>query len=264
MKGSMILLPLANSEMLGAMVIYSRHTKHFDDDKINLFVELSEDTAYGIHTLRLREDLLRTSSQRDDMLRQLRESLEGTVHSIAMMVEARDPYTAGHQTRVSNLAVEIAKELDLDSNTIEGIHVASQVHDIGKIQIPSEILTKPTKLTNLEYEMIKTHPTTGYEILKNINFPWPIADIVHQHHERLDGTGYPNGMSSKDILLEAKIVCVADVVEAMASHRPYRASLGIEFALTELERERGTKYDTDVVDCCLKLFREKNYVLSTQ
>lgn len=261
MKGSIIILPLSNTEMLGAMVIYSRDTEHFDTDKINLFVELSEDTAYGIHTLRLRENFLKTSIQRDEMLLQIKESLDGTVQSIAKMVEARDPYTAGHQQRVADLAVGIAKELGLDSDTIEGLYIAAQIHDLGKIQIPSEILTKPTILTELEFEMIKTHAATGYEILKNIHFPWQVADIVHQHHEKLDGSGYPNALKGDEILLEAKILCVADIVEAIASHRPYRASLGIEFALKEIEKGRGTFYDSKVVDCCLNLFREKNYVL---
>lgn len=261
MRGSMLLLPLSNIEMIGAMVIYSRHISYFDESKVNLFTELSEDTAYGIHTLRLREEIIKTSKQRDESLKKLRDSLDGTVESIAMMVEARDPYTAGHQIRVADIAAAIAKELGLDQDTIEGIKIASTVHDIGKIQLPSEILTKPTRLTELEYEMIKTHSQTGYEILKNIHFPWPVAQIVHQHHEKIDGSGYPNGLKDDEILLEAKILCVADVVEAMASHRPYRASLGIEFALGELEKNKGTSYDAEVVDCCLKLFREKNYKL---
>lgn len=264
MQGSMIVLPLSSGETLGAMVIYSQNRGHFDRSKINLFIELSDDTAYGIHTLRLREEFLATSTQRDEMLIKLKDSLEGTVQSIAKIVEARDPYTAGHQHRVADLAVAIARELGLDSDTIEGIYIAAQVHDVGKIQIPSEILTKPTKLTDLEYKMIQTHSQTGYEILKKVHFPWPVADIVHQHHEKLDGSGYPNALKGDDILLQAQIVGVADVVEAMASHRPYRASLGVEFALSDIEQGKGTLYKAEIVDCCLKLFREKGYTLINQ
>jgi len=261
MEGSMIFLPLYSEEMIGSMVIYSKDIDTFDEDKTSLFVELSEDTAYGIHTLRLREDFLKTSQQRDESLLNLKSTFNETVQSIAMMVEARDPYTAGHQTRVSDLAVTIAKELELDVDMIEGIKIASQIHDIGKIKIPSEVLSKPGKISDLEFEMIKTHSTTGYEILKNINFPWPVATIVHQHHEKLDKSGYPNALGGDEILLEAKILCVADVVEAIASHRPYRASLGLKYALEEIEKDRGLKYDEKVVDACLKIFREDNYEL---
>lgn len=261
MKGSILLLPLSNSESLGAMVIYSKRPQTFSSDQVELFIELSEDTAYGIHTLRLREKFVQTSQHRDETLKKLKESLDGTVKAVASMVEARDPYTAGHQTRASALAVAIAQELGLDKEQIEGIKVAGQVHDIGKIQIPSELLTKPTKLTDIEYQLIQTHPQTGYEIVKNIHFPWKIADIILQHHEAIDGSGYPNGLKEDDILLEAKIISVSDVVEAIASHRPYRAALGVDYALNYIEENKGVLYDTEVVDACLKLFREKNYIL---
>lgn len=151
--------------------------------------------------------------------------------------------------------------MGLDEKRIEGIRLGGLVHDIGKIKIPAEILSKPTKLTELEYEMIKTHPQTGYEILKEIKFPWPIAQMIQQHHEHIDGSGYPNGTKGEELLLESKILTVADVVEAMASHRPYRAALGIDFALEEIERYKGVFYDTDVVDACIKLFKEDGYIL---
>lgn len=261
MQGSMLLLPIIDEELTGAIFIYSRNKNNFTDETTALFTELANDTAYGIHTLRMRSKLIETSKERDDIFVQIKESLGGTVEAIAKMVEVRDPYTAGHQSRVSHLAVAIAKELGLKDDQIEGIRVAANIHDIGKIQIPAEILSKPTKLTDLEYEMIKTHSGTGYEILKNIHFPWPIAQIVYQHHERIDGNGYPNGLKGDEILLEAKIIAVSDVVEAIASHRPYRAALGIEIALQEIEKGKGEAFDSKVADACLSLFREKNYEL---
>lgn len=259
MKGSMLLLPLHNHEMLGAVAIYSQKRNFFSDEKTDLFVELSNDTAYGIHTLRLRQKYLQTSQERDEILVRLKDSLSGTVESIGKMVEARDPYTSGHQKRVAELAVKIAKEMNLEGKMIEGIKFAALIHDIGKIQLPSEILTKPTKLTELEYEMIKTHPSTGYEILKNIHFPWPIAEIVYQHHEKIDGSGYPRGLKGEEILLEARIITVADVMEAISSHRPYRASLGVEFALEVVEKGKGSEFDAKVVEACLNLFKDKNF-----
>lgn len=259
MKGSMLFLPLHNHETLGAMSIYSQKRNFFNDEKTDLFIELSNDTAYGIHTLRLRQKFLQTSQERDGIFVKLKDSLSGTVESIGKMVEARDPYTSGHQKRVAELAVKIAEEMNLEDKTIEGIKLAALIHDIGKIQLPSEILTKPTKLTELEYEMIKTHPSTGYEILKNIHFPWPIAEIVYQHHEKIDGSGYPRGLKGEEILLEARIITVADVMEAISSHRPYRASLGVEFALEVLENSKGREFDAQVVEACLNLFKDKNF-----
>ena len=176
-----------------------------------------------------------------------------------MGVSIRDPYTAGHQRRVTKLACAIAKEIGLTKEQIEGLRVAAIIHDIGKINIASEILSKPGRLTKLEFEMIKTHPQTGYEILKEIEFPWPVAQIVLQHHERMNGSGYPQGLSGKDILIEARILGVADVVEAMASYRPYRPALGIDKALEEILNNKGVLYDPDVVDACLKVFTEKGF-----
>ena len=189
----------------------------------------------------------------------LRAALAATVGATAMMVETRDPYTAGHQRRVADLGRAIAEEMQLTDEQIEGVHMAGMVHDLGKISVPSEILSKPTRLTDLECRLIKTHPQAGYEILKDIEFPWPIARIVLEHHERMDGSGYPHGLKGDQALLESRILSVADVVEAMASHRPYRAGLGIEAALAEIEANRGILYDLFVVDACLKLFREKGY-----
>jgi PAS domain S-box-containing protein len=191
----------------------------------------------------------------------LRKALGATVQSISTIVEMKDPYTAGHQQRVSDLARSIATEMGLSADQQDFIRTASAIHDIGKISIPAEILSKPTKLTDLEFNLIKTHSQSGHDILKDIEFPWPVADVVLQHHERMDGSGYPQGLKGNDILLEARIMAVADVVEAIASHRPYRPSLGIDFALDDITRNKGILYDADVVDACLKLFREKGYTL---
>ena len=191
----------------------------------------------------------------------LRKSLGATVQAIAMAVETRDPYTAGHQRRVADLARSIATEMGLASDQIEGIRLASTLHDLGKISIPAEILSKPTKLTNIEFDLIKTHPQSGYDILRDIEFPWPIARIVLEHHERIDGSGYPNGLTGDHLLIESRILAVADVVEAIASHRPYRPAHGISIALDEMIKNRGVLYDSDVTDACLRLFKEKNYAL---
>jgi putative nucleotidyltransferase with HDIG domain len=181
---------------------------------------------------------------------------------MAVTVETRDPYTAGHQRRVADLARAIASEMNLKSEQIDGVRMASMIHDIGKISLPSEILTKPTELTKLEYNLIKTHPESGYNILKDIEFPWPIAQIVLEHHERIDGSGYPNGLTGEQILLESRIIATADVVEAISSNRPYRPARGLDAALDEISKNKGILYEPDTVDACLRLFREKNYKLA--
>jgi PAS domain S-box-containing protein len=204
--------------------------------------------------------------QMDEKLQQtldsLRKAVGTTIQVLVSASEARDPYTAGHQSRVADLARAIATEMELPQDKIEGIRMAGSIHDIGKLSIPAEILVKPTKLTNLEFSLIKEHPQNGYEMLKDVESPWPLAQIVYQHHERMNGSGYPRNLKGDEILLEARIMAVADVVEAMASHRPYRAALGIEIALEEIEKNKGILYDDVVVDACLRLFREKSYQLT--
>ncbi len=195
--------------------------------------------------------------EREETLEKLRQALESTVHAMAVAVESRDPYTAGHQRRVADLAYAMAVEMGLDPDQINGLRMASLIHDLGKISIPTEILTKPTKLTAIEFEIVKTHAQAGYEILKDIAFPWPIARIVLEHHEKMNGSGYPQHLKGKDLLTESKILTVADVVEAMASHRPYRPSLKLQEALDEITRNRGILYDADAVAACLTLFEEK-------
>ncbi|MGB2982485.1 MAG: HD-GYP domain-containing protein [Candidatus Bipolaricaulia bacterium] len=192
----------------------------------------------------------------------LRQSLDGTIEAIGLTTEMRDPYTAGHQRRVTALAVAIAEELNLDRQIVEGIRAAGLMHDIGKMAVPAEILSKPSLVTDVEMSLIREHPQVAYDILKRATFPWPLDDIVLQHHERSDGSGYPKGLRADAIRLEARILAVADTVEAMASHRPYRASLGIDAALAEIEANRGTRYDADVVDACLSAFRDRGFEFS--
>ncbi len=201
----------------------------------------------------------RDISTRREADQRIRKALGATVQAIAVTVETRDPYTAGHQRRVADLARGIATEMNLPLDIIDGINMAASIHDIGKISVPAEILSKPTKLTAIEFMLIKTHAQCGCDILKDIDFPWPIARIVLEHHERLNGSGYPDGLKGDRILLESRILAVADVVEAMASNRPYRASLGIAAALIEISRNRGILYDPEVSDACLRLFQERDY-----
>jgi len=250
-----IALPLhGDGKTFGGLSIYLSNANALDEEEIPLLEELARDLSYGIVTLRTRK----AHEQHETILRQ---SLEQSIEAIAHTVEARDPYTAGHQRRVAELASAIAREMGLPEDQINGIHLAGMIHDLGKIHIPVEILSKPGKLSELEYTLIKQHPQDGYDILKDVNFPWPIADIVLQHHERLDGSGYPQGLKGDAILIEARIMTVADVVEAMSSHRPYRPGLGIEAALNEISSKRGIYYDPQVVDVCLSLFRDKEYVI---
>jgi PAS domain S-box-containing protein len=194
-------------------------------------------------------------------LESLQKATSTTIQVMVSTIEVRDPYTSGHQIRSAGLAVAIAGEMGLPQEKIDGIHLAGSIHDIGKLSIPAEILSKPTKLTKLEFSLIQEHAQQGFEILKNVQSPWPLAEIVRQHHERMDGSGYPRNLKGDDILIEARILAVADTVEAMASHRPYRAGLGIDKALEEIEKQRGILYDEAVADACLRLFREKGYQL---
>ena len=191
----------------------------------------------------------------------LKNAVGATIQVMVSAVEMKDPYTAGHQLRTADLACAIATEMGLAQEKIDGIHMAASIHDIGKLSIPAEILSKPTKLTNIEFSLIKEHVRSGYEMLKDVQSPWLLAQIVYQHHERMDGSGYPRNLKGDEIIMEARIMAVADVVEAMASHRPYRPALGIDATLEEIEKNRGILYDASVADACLRLFREKGYNL---
>jgi HD-GYP domain-containing protein (c-di-GMP phosphodiesterase class II) len=193
--------------------------------------------------------------------RQLTEALSAMVAPMVAAMEMRDPYTAGHESRVADIAVAIGKEMCWSEERLHGLRVAAQVHDIGKISIPAEILTKPTRLTAGEWALIREHPETGYTILKDIPFAWPIAEIVREHHERLDGSGYPRGLKADEILPEAKILAVADMVEAMASHRPYRPAIKLNIVLQQLQKDAGSLLDAEAVRVCAALFRQKRLIL---
>jgi response regulator RpfG family c-di-GMP phosphodiesterase len=220
------------------------------------------------NALRRRQLEIANRSFQDDLKRMiversasLQKAFDGIVRATALTVEWRDPYTAGHQRRVADLACAIAEEYGLSQDQIDGVGIAGFIHDLGKISVPAEILSKPSKLTKNEFNLIKEHPQVGYDILKEIEFPWPIAEIVLQHHERLDGTGYPQGLSANATHIESRIIAVADVVEAMASHRPYRPGKGVQSALNEIVDHKGDKYDADIVDACLHVFNQKRFTL---
>ena len=200
----------------------------------------------------------RTANLRKTM-KDLKKALDAIVHVLALTVEVRDPYTAGHQRRVANLARAIAAEMGLLEEVAESIYMGGVIHDLGKISVPAELLSKPSRLSENEFNLIKDHPQVGYNILKDIEFPWDIARMVLQHHEKMDGSGYPQGLSGEDILLEARILTVADIVEAMASHRPYRPALGIDKALEEISINKGKFYDTEAANACLRIFKDKEF-----
>jgi PAS domain S-box-containing protein/putative nucleotidyltransferase with HDIG domain len=201
----------------------------------------------------------RTAEELRQTSLRLQRAIEGAINAVALTTEIRDPYTAGHQHRVAKLACSIGRELGLSENQIEGVRVAGTLHDIGKIYVPAEILSRPGRLRQNEINLVKDHAQVGYDLLSTIEFPWPVAQIVLQHHERMNGSGYPLGLSGDEILIEAKIMSVADVVEAMASHRPYRPALSIEEALLEISQQRGVLYSPEAVDACIKVFTQRGF-----
>jgi PAS domain S-box-containing protein len=205
----------------------------------------------------------RSEKQLKETLESLRKAVGTTIQVMVSAVETRDPYTSGHQIRSADLSRAIATEMGLPQEKIDGIRMAGSIHDIGKLSIPAEILSKPTKLSDIEFSLIKEHARQGYEILKNVESPWPLAETVYQHHERMDGSGYPRNLKGDEILMEARILAVSDVVESMATHRPYRPALGLNAALAEIENNKGTLYDAEAADACLRLFREKGFQLTT-
>lgn len=191
--------------------------------------------------------------------KKLQKIIEGTANIITKVVETRDPYSTGHQQRVSKLARAIGREMKLSQDKIEGTKIASLVHDIGKVNLPTEIISKPSKLVEVEFNLIKNYPKVGYDILRKVDFPWPIAEIVLQHQEKIDGSGYPGGLKGDEICIEAKILGVANVVEAMSSYKSYRPALSIDEALAEISNNKNTLFDPEVVDTCIKLFKEKDF-----
>ncbi|MGB9764798.1 MAG: HD domain-containing phosphohydrolase [Candidatus Saccharicenans sp.] len=259
-KGISPLEAHSKSPELQEMILFSKHGQEIPVELI--ITPLPEAKGQeGGKVIVFRDVTARKKAEKEiqESWTRLHRTLEGTIQAISTTIEMRDPYTAGHQRRVAKLAEAIARELQLSASQVEGIKFAAEIHDIGKIYVPAEILSKPTKLTDLEYTIIKTHPQAGYEILKNIEFPWPIAQIVLQHHERMNGSGYPNGLKGDKILLEARILAVADVVEAMSSHRPYRPSFGLDKALDEINSNQGVLYDPEVVKACLKIISNNKF-----
>lgn len=244
--------------------VFDYVTKPFDQSRILVSVASAlRRRDLEIDNRAYRENLEKKVKERTASLQEStekwRRALEGSIRAMAFALEMRDPYTAGHQLRVADLACAIANEMGLSEKQTNGIRMAAMIHDIGKICIPAQILSKPGKLNEIEFSLVKAHPGIGYDILKNIEFPWPIAQMVLQHHERIDGSGYPSGLAGSEILLEARTLAVADVVEAMASHRPYRPALGLDKALEEISKNRGVLYDPEVADACLKVFRKKGF-----
>ena len=252
-------------------VIQGFETQHYRKDGSIIWVSINaravrDTTGKVLHYEGTIEDITDRKHGEEEMkaaAEKLRKNLVGTIHALSVTVETRDPYTAGHQKKVSNLARTIAQEMGLPNDTVDIIRMAGVIHDLGKIAVPAEILSKPTKLTDIEFSLIKVHPQSGYDILKDVDLPYPIAEMVYQHHERLDGSGYPRGLKDGQILLEACILAVADVVEAMASYRPYRPARGIDAALEEIEKNKGIFYDAKAVDACVRLFREKGFTFET-
>jgi len=243
-----LLLPLKTEERLAGILLIGNKLcgEPYSSDDRKLLQTVSNEVALSIENARQYDNVQREHEE-------LQKTMDGIIHAMSLTIETRDPYTAGHQKRVADLACAIAREMGLSEWQVEGIRIIGLLHDVGKLVVPAEILSKPGKINQYEFSIIKTHPEVGYEILKGIDFPWPVTQAIIQHHERLNGSGYPNGLSGTDIIQEAKILGVADVVEAMSSHRPYRPALGIDSALQEISRERGVLYDTEVVDACLKL-----------
>lgn len=246
----------------GVLAVYASEPCAFGPVVFEAFTHLAEEIGIGLHSLEREERLAAESRERELAQKDLSAALSAVVGAITTAFEMRDPYTAGHQERVSEIACAIAKEMGWQENRVAGLRVAALVHDIGKIAIPTEILVKPTRLTAAEWTMIKAHPELGYTILKDVPFDWPIAESVRQHHERMDGSGYPAGLKGDQINLGARILAVADIVEAMAASRPYRPGLGLEVALKEIERQAGTLLDPEIVRMCLSLFRNRGFTPS--
>lgn len=246
-------LPLKDETgVFGAVTIYSADADAFNAEEMTLLGELADDLAFGIHYLRIR-------AEHEGDMRKLQASMEKTIQSLATVLEMRDPYAAGHQRRVASLVEAIATELGLSAEEIHGMKLAGLIHDVGKIRVPADILAKSAVLSDIEYRLVMEHAQAGFEILRDIDFPWPIAELVRQHHERLDGSGYPQGLVDEEIIFGAKIIAVADTVEAMSFHRPYREAPGIDAALAEIGAGRGMLYDPAVADACIRIFRRGNY-----
>lgn len=257
---SVVACPFFNAAQrpIGAMLVYASIPNAFGEMELRLFESLAKEIGAGFTSIEKQEHLDKEIQQREETQQRLADALRATIEAVSKTMEWRDPYTAGHQRRVATLASAIATKLSWPPERIEGLYLAAMVHDIGKVAVPSDILTKPTRLTNLEMQLVQEHVETGYQILKDIPFPWPIAEMVRQHHERLDGSGYPRQLTAEEILDEAKILAVADMIEAMASHRPYRPARGLDIALGELRAEAGVQLDKTIVEAACALHEESD------
>ena len=251
---------------LGFLTIVSKEMEAEDELKKHhdRLEEVVHERTAALTTLneQLKQEIAERKSAEEKLQQsylKLQKNLDEIVGAMSLTAEKRDPYTAGHQKRTTELAMALAGEMGLSEHQIKGIQMAGLIHDMGKISIPAEILSKPCKLNEVEIQLVRRHPQAAFEILKKIEFPWPVDLIVLQHHEKMDRSGYPQGLAGEDILLEARILCVADVVESIESHRPYRPGLGVDKALEEISKNRGILYDQDVVDACLRLFKDKGF-----
>lgn len=248
---SSILIPLKhNDSILGLINIFSGHKNSFREQENKVLLKIANNLSNDMRGLKLEIEL-------KDTMKQLQRALYETIDAITLMSEIKDPYTSGHQKRVAIISSTIATEIGLSKDTIDGIYVAGLLHDVGKISIPNDILAKPGKLNEGEFLIIKNHPIVSYNILEHIEFPWPIANIVNQHHERMDGSGYPYGIQGEEMSVGSRILSVADVVEAMTAHRPYRPALGLKKALSEIGDNKGILYDREITEACIKVFKEK-------
>jgi putative nucleotidyltransferase with HDIG domain len=248
-------IPDGDGHPYGVLLVYSKVPNAFGASEVQLFEALAKEIGFGMRSIDRQQRLDDQIHEKQVAQEHLSSALMATIEAMGKTMEWRDPYTSGHQKRVAVLSMAIAQKLGWDRDQIQPLYMAAMVHDIGKVAVPSEILTKPTHLTTLEMQLVQGHVESGYQILKDIPFPWPIAEMVRQHHERLDGSGYPRGLKGDEICPEAKILAVADTIEAMATHRPYRPARGLQVAIDEIKSESGTKLDEKVVDAALQLMQ---------
>ncbi|QWD67384.1 HD domain-containing protein [Polynucleobacter sp. MWH-Aus1W21] len=242
----------------GVLLAYSKIPNTFGASEVQLFESLAKEIGFGLRSIERQHKLDDQIHEKELTQERLSTALRSTIEAMSKTMEWRDPYTAGHQKRVASISMAIARKLGWENERIQALYMAAMVHDIGKMAVPSEILTKPSRLNDIEMQLVQGHVEAGYQILKDIPFPWPIAEMVHQHHERLDGSGYPNGLKGDEICEEARVLAVADTIEAMATHRPYRPAKGLAAALDEIRIEAGTQLDAKVVDAAFKLLDGEN------
>jgi putative nucleotidyltransferase with HDIG domain len=255
---SAIACPIADGagHPFGALVVYSAVPNAFGSEEAKLFDSLAHELSFGLRAIERQQQLDEQIHEKELVQERLAGALKATIEAMSRTMEWRDPYTAGHQKRVALISAAIAKKLGLNNEQIEALYMAAMVHDLGKVAVPAEILTKPSRLTDLEMKMVQGHAESGYQILKDIPFPYPIAEMVYQHHERLDGSGYPRGLAGDAICLEARILAIADTIEAMATHRPYRPGKGLSMAMSEVMVEAGSKLDQRIADAAFELYED--------